>query len=588
MDETSRADGAGAKALAVRLAVGFGAGLLLWLLNRALEAEVWPANEPVVYRAIVAAALFAPVLFLAGHGRMRTPALLAWTAGAGLLSAVIAGYGMWREGSDAPAGNDPTLVPLIVLPPLLFILHHLIAGADQARRPFAPFALYFETASTNAVRLALSLAFTGAFWALVGLGVTLFSVIGLKWPGELVTKALFWIPATATVFAGAAHLTDVRPGLIKGVRTVALTLLAWLGPLMALIAAGFLVALPITGLKPLWDTDAATAALLSATAALIVLVNAAYQDGETEQPSLLRLSVRAIAVLLPALAGLAAYGLWLRIDQYGLTPARVVAGACVLVGLVHAVGYLAAAVLPGPWMKRLEPVNVAGAILAALLLIALHTPLADPARLSVASQLARLQSGAVKADAFDFQFLRFDAGRFGREALERLEDFTGPDQANVRQKAAAARELEQKSSDSRPAERPDLAETLTVLPEGAALPDGFAATDFGKLDPAYLVPACLTRTTSTCRALILNVDADPEPEVGVLNSLRVVLFDRGTDGAWTLAGHYDSPCLNSDQFDAALAKGFRPTPSDRADLIVGGERLRFQEPVDCVAAASAD
>jgi hypothetical protein len=111
---------------------------------------------------------------------------------------------------------------------------------------------------------------------------------------------------------------------------------------------------------------------------------------------------------------LAAYALWLRIGQYGLTPDRVFAAAYLVVAAGFTVGYAVAALRPGAWMKTLEPTNLIMAAVSVLLLIALFTPIADPARLSVGSQVKRLETGKVAPDKFDFQFLRFEGGRYGR------------------------------------------------------------------------------------------------------------------------------------------------------------------------------
>jgi hypothetical protein len=79
-------------------------------------------------------------------------------------------------------------------------------------------------------------------------------------------------------------------------------------------------------------------------------------------------------------------------------------------------------------------------VIGVLLLV--FSPMLDPARVSVASQVARLESGKVKADRFDFAFLRFDGERYGRAALDRLErEATGADAALVRRQVAIVRKL---------------------------------------------------------------------------------------------------------------------------------------------------
>ncbi|MFY0057026.1 hypothetical protein ABTP94_18390, partial [Acinetobacter baumannii] len=91
----------------------------------------------------------------------------------------------------------------------------------------------FDVAWKAGVQLALSLGFTLAFWLLLQLGAALFHVIGVKALSSLIGEAWFAIPVTCLAFALAVQLTDVRDGLIRGVRTVALMLLSWLLPVIA-------------------------------------------------------------------------------------------------------------------------------------------------------------------------------------------------------------------------------------------------------------------------------------------------------------------------------------------------------------------
>ena len=108
------------------------------------------------------------------------------------------------------------------------------------------------------VQLALSIAFAGAFWLLLFLGAALFNIIGLSFLGDLIEQGWFALPLTGLAFATAVHLTDVRDGLIRGVRTIALMLLSWLLLVLTVLVGGFLAALPFTGLDGLWETGSAT------------------------------------------------------------------------------------------------------------------------------------------------------------------------------------------------------------------------------------------------------------------------------------------------------------------------------------------
>jgi ABC-type amino acid transport system permease subunit len=92
--------------------------------------------------------------------------------------------------------------------------------------------------------------------------------------------------------------------------------------------------------------------VLASAGALIVLINTAYQDGRADNlpPLALRIAVQVASVLLTPLIVLAVWGLMLRIGQYGLTPDRIIAAACALVGAAYAAGYGLAAV--SRWSAR--------------------------------------------------------------------------------------------------------------------------------------------------------------------------------------------------------------------------------------------
>jgi hypothetical protein len=75
------------------------------------------------------------------------------------------------------------------------------------------------------------------------------SRIRIRYLIELIERPWFYAPATTVVLAYAIHVTDTRTELVRGVRTLTLTLLAWLLPMMTALALAFLLALPFTGLN---------------------------------------------------------------------------------------------------------------------------------------------------------------------------------------------------------------------------------------------------------------------------------------------------------------------------------------------------
>lgn len=545
-----------------RILLGLLQGLLLYALYRTAQDHAWPATQPLLFAPLVLVAFFVPLLLISSLGHLDARRLVLWGAGAAVLLAALGCYDAWRAADlplAPPTGQPGTHFAVISgvyrsafpSPSLaffsatgLFIGHVLVLSAARDRRRIAAYPTYFDGAWTLAVQLAFSGLFTGVSWLVLVLGSQLFELVKLTFLTELIRKEWFSIPVTAFAFACAMHLTDVRPAIVRGIRGLLLVLMSWLLPVIVLLAGGFVASLPFTGLEPLWATRRAAAVLLCTAAVLVVLINAAWQqggDGSTVA-RLVRLAARVGALLLAPIVLLAAYALLLRVREYGWTGERVDATACVLVAAWYAVGYFAAALRPG-WLPLVARVNTGAAFLVLAVLLALFSPLADPARISVASQVARLDAGKTAAQHFDFVFLRFDGARFGRTALNRLDAqaarANGPDSALVRQRIAAVRTMSSRG-DRRGVERTaaDLAANLRPQPAGTALPASFLNTDWSNFDERWRLPDCLYADHKRCDALQLDLTGDGKPEVILLpaDSPYGKVLSEAAPGQWKLVG----------------------------------------------------
>jgi hypothetical protein len=574
-----------------RLAIGLLQGIALYLLFRTAEGsgETWSYRHPETFAPLVLTALFLPPILLAGVGRLRWPTLIVWGAIAAVLTGFLAWHDIARQAGDMGRQGTPPLFAFSAA--ALFIAHHLVLPADRERRPIAAYPAYFDAAWMAGVQLALSIAFAGAFWLLLFLGAALFRIIGLSFLGDLIGQTWFSFPLTGLAFATAVHLTDVRDGLIRGVRTIALMLLSWLLLVLTVLVGGFLAALPFTGLQGLWQTGSATALVLAAAGALIVLIDAAYQDGRADNlpPAVLRDAVRVAAILLTPLIGIAIWGLALRIGQHGLTPDRIIAAACALVGAGYAVGYGLGALAPfirksPPWMKALEMTNIATAVLAVAVILALFTPLADPARLSVGDQMARLERGAVAPDAFDYAFLKFESGKVGRAALARL---VASDNPEIARRAREASEADSRY-DVEPVQEPLITPVVEAWPADRALPASFARPFRG---PSVLA-GC--RNRGDCVATVQDLNGDGAPEVLLANPVGLWLFVDDRQGGWDNEGSY--PILRCagepaapDARELLKSGGFQPRPAAWPDMDTGGRfNSRLSASGPCLQAERAE
>ena len=579
-------------ALFLRLGVGFIIGLVVAFLIGDDNKKLAEAILPEDWQEILAQTLTLVAFILwAGAAVMRRVSLTIWSALAAALLLLI----LWHVRIYSGDASSSELQSILILLALVFIANELVSSADQAGKPFAPYELYFDEAWKRGVQLVLAIGFTLLFWGILQLGAALLGFIGFKWLTDLLRNEYFAFPVTGLAFASAVHLSDIQPKLLANVRGLALGVLAWLLPVITLIGAIFAVSLAFSGLQPLWDTKAATATLLGACIGFVLLINAAFQQGEQDRKVhvVLKWCVWLAAILLLIFAVLAAWSLGLRINQYGLTIDRTLAGMVVVIALAYGIGYSIAIFSRGPWMEQLKRLNIGLAVFKCVVFVAILTPVASPARLSVDNQVARLTSGKIKPERFDWFVLSADTGHYGKKALDKLVASSDPSIASWAKRASEGklerrRYYEEPAFEAVEAKPADLSRLKVVSPKGAKLPASFLAKDFTTL-PDYVVPRCLVlepmREIERCTVALLNVDRDQDNEVVVLSRDEGVLVFKQTPTGWV--GLTQSIRLYDEDSQEAFKRGDIKTAEPVVrDLLLGGNRLHLT-PVKQVSAAAA-
>jgi hypothetical protein len=270
------------------------------------------------------------------------------------------------------------------------------------------------------------------------------------------------------------------------------------------------------------------------------------------------------------LVAVATYGLAQRIGQYGLTPQRIYFAACLVAAACYAVGYARAAVGRGPWLGPLEATNWLTAQVIVVLLLALFSPIADPARISAGDQVARLHSGAVAPAKFDFAFLRFRSGRWGRAELARLAAMKGAGRAD--EIAALARKAQAfKSPWYHPETIAGDERARRLKPfAGSNFPAGFIDQTWDVQDPAN---GC--QASEPCPVFVADLDGQPGPEVVVFRPYNGSVYSQRS-GRWTLVGTVGSP-LCWDDLQAIKKGDVHATPAlPHADVAIGGRRFPLE------------
>lgn len=189
-----------------------------------------------------------------------------------------------------------------------------------------PYAVTHQYAWANVVLWFAAWAFVGVTWLMAFLLGALFELIGIDALNDLLAKDwMALVLSCAALGAGVALLRD-REHILGLLQRVVTTILAVLAPVLAFGLIAFIIALPFTGLTPLWEaTKSTTPILLGCVIGALCLANAVIGDTEEQasQHPILRISALALGLSILPLALIAAISTGSRIHQYGLTPDRI-------------------------------------------------------------------------------------------------------------------------------------------------------------------------------------------------------------------------------------------------------------------------
>ncbi len=364
-----------------------------------------------------------------------------------LLLAVFYTYWLW---SVFPADSEIHTLPTqsmnlirICAAVFLFLPYFQCRIATWSWR--VPYSEVFFQLCRNVFLLFQAAIVTAVFWGLLLTASLLFDIIGLDFVPQIVFNPLVAFPLTSLTVALSITLALKHPGIDSLGRWI-LAILAWLLPPFSVLSIVFVISLPFSGLKTLWDTGQASSLMLLLQFATILLANAAWLDG-TRTPfsnKAVHMTAKFSLLFLPIYTTLCLYSLGLRIQQYGWSVDRIHAAFLVVVAGVWGLGY-AGIVLLRQWPSAIGRVNTAAALILAAIVIAMNSPILDPYRLSANNQVDRLLSGQIDPDSFDFLYLRFNLGRYGNYALSRLQNIeVMPKSDIIHEKLAAAMAMDPK------------------------------------------------------------------------------------------------------------------------------------------------
>ena len=311
---------------------------------------------------------------------------------------------------------------------------------------------------TDAITGAGALAFVGLSWALIAILAELFSAIQIDLLKDLIDEEAFGWMFSGVTFGAALGVLRNQLKIIGTLQNVVLLVLSILAVPLAVALVLFLLAVLVSGIDVLWEaTKSATPLLLSVAVGCFVLANAVVRDddGDMGQSRVLRIAGFALTLGILPLSVMAAISMGTRIAQHGLSPERIWALIAIAVAVAYGVAYFTAAIRGRRegWRRFLRLSNLHLAVLVAGLALLLAMPVVNFGAVSASNQLARLASGAVSAEDFDYAALRWDFGEAGREALATL---SRSEDAQIAELALAAKNAEDRYT-YRQRNRPEVA-----------------------------------------------------------------------------------------------------------------------------------
>jgi hypothetical protein len=310
----------------------------------------------------------------------------------------------------------------------------------------------------------------GLFWGILMLWGALFKIIRIDLFHELFTNHWFLYPALATAHGLGIVVFRSQQKIFDLATRVNQALMKFLLVMLVLVAVIFLCALPFTGLAPLWETRTGSALILWLQVLILFFLNGVYQCDETRPyaPALHRAISIGVA-FLPIYSAIAFYGMQLRIEQYGWTVERCWGILIWALLALFSIGYMALICrYRERWTAHLGSVNIGmGLVLAATLLLA-NSPLLDFRKISVASQLARLESNELTLQNFDYNYFRYQLARPGYDALQAIKNGSASGDPDIAAKIDDLyRPFNERASIN---DAESLQRSLAVWPRGATLP----------------------------------------------------------------------------------------------------------------------
>jgi hypothetical protein len=392
--------------------VGATGGLLVWAVIEAGEAG-WIGDRLAI--VLLALVLTAGAATLAMSGPIPFRQAVPRALGLAAVTALLVWLGGLAHSDGIIASGLSVLAAIAVATlPVPFLL-------VQAKGAWRDYPALFSQAWAIVVRGVAASAFAGLFWGVVFLSDQVLQIVGLSLISDVMEYWVVGAVLTGAVFGLGTAMVHEQAETLSPYPV--LRLFRVLLPVVLLVMLVFLIALPFRGLNGLFDGLSPTLLLLTMVGAGVSLVSITVAETDTEatQSPVLQRAAQITSLILPVMAGLAAYAVWQRVGQHGWTPERLFGALACGLALGYGLSYGLAVLRGGGWMARIRQANIGLALVAILLAGLWLTPVLNAERISAANQLARFDAGKTAIADLDVAAIR-RWGNPGQAVLDVLEE----------------------------------------------------------------------------------------------------------------------------------------------------------------------
>lgn len=508
--------------------LGLITGLSFWALGEFVLGQLADPRLELGL-AVVALSFFSAALMLSGP--LAVPRALLWACAMAVGPPALVIWASLRFESVEAFLQDPYAI--VAFGVLLTVPLPFLIAAD--RRKSWDYTTLFNEAWLLVIRGTAAAVFLGVFWGVYMICSLLLALVGVRLLDRLVDQEPFVFGMSGLVGGIAlAVLYEMRRYLSP---LLLLKLLQLLLIPVTVVVVVFVVRVPLEGLDQVFSGLSAAATLLAMTFGLATLITSALDcEPRAERLSALtRWTIQTACVLMPLLALLGSYAIWLRVAEYGWTPERVAAACVCALGLVYGVLYSVPVLLRRDWDRRIRRANIFTALFGMALAASALTPLLDAQRISAQSQLSRFDVGDLDAAQLPIRDMARNWGHAGQAALEELRDQGDRDLQALLEDALRDRGDDFGAVEPPEAQRTALMNLMPLAPEGAEWPNALWDALPPDLISAWLA-ACRAGPDS-CVAVIDDIDPGLAGDEGLVMLVRgssfvsTQLVGLDTDGA---------------------------------------------------------